>query len=106
MNVAWVFLIVGLVLLNLWASVRVVSGRCTSGAQRFLRVAIVWVFPIIGAVVCMAFLVTDAEDQSGVPSRSEFKENAGASDASVNHLHTLCSSGGSGSEGGTGDGGD
>src|SRR5690606_21633423 len=54
-------LLVGIILLlNAFASVVVLRAPVFSPVQRFLQIALIWLVPIIGAVICSAFAYSQA----------------------------------------------
>ena len=54
-------MLVGIVLLlNVFASVVVLRAPVFSPLQRFLQIALIWLIPIIGAVICSAFAYSQA----------------------------------------------
>lgn len=56
---------IGLAALNLVASIAVVRAVRLDRAQRGWQLCIVWLVPVLGAVLILAFLVTDRSRQVG-----------------------------------------
>jgi hypothetical protein len=51
MNALSVLIVVGVLGLNLWASVLLLRSRHYSAAQKAAQLAIIWALPLIGAIV-------------------------------------------------------
>lgn len=57
----WQTAVVGvLVLINAVASLAVVRSPVLSGGQRVVQLGVIWLLPLIGAVICLAFAITEA----------------------------------------------
>jgi hypothetical protein len=59
MNFAYQIAIVGLVALNVIASVRVLRSEAYTTTQRTSQMVIIWLVPFIGAIMCSSFMSTD-----------------------------------------------
>ena len=52
--------LVALTLLNAGASIQVAKNHAASATQRTAQMALIWLVPVVGAVVCLIFLRTDS----------------------------------------------
>ena len=76
-----VFALVALLVLNAVTSARLIASQTLSVRQRALQLAFVWLVPVVGAVVCLAFLVTDTVLEPHSLDRTAFSDNEDASGA-------------------------
>lgn len=92
-----------LVALNLAASFSIVRNRLPL-APRLFQLALVWLLPVVGAVVCLAFAASERGRSSGGES-APFVEGADPAGAAMNTSFSSDTGGCPGSDGGCGDGG-
>src|SRR5687768_112748 len=99
MSWPWICALGVLFTLNVIASIRVVGNSTMPTAPRTLQLLLVWIVPVIGAVVCLSFVATDTVGNAGSLDRTAFADNAG-----VGHPLSDASPGASvcGSDGGSG----
>jgi hypothetical protein len=81
MSWLWVSALVAFLALNAIASIKLIASQSHSIRQRTLQLVLVWLVPIVGAVVCLAFLVTDTVIEPHSLDRTAFADNADASGA-------------------------
>lgn len=95
----WQAVVLGiLVMLNLAATRVVLGGGGFSPAQRCWQLALIWVLPLIGAVMCMQLAKTDVRDAGLVLSQHD--PNQDSSDgAYVEDGPSICSCVGGGESG-------
>lgn len=96
--------IVVVALINIVASVMVLRVPVFSPSQRLLQLGVIWLVPIIGAVVCAVFASSQAHDlaSSGTIDPLYLPSDGGAPDGPGIGI-CGCSSGDGGGEGGSGD---
>jgi hypothetical protein len=94
--------------LNGLASVAVLRNQSLPATKRLLQLALVWLLPVIGAVICLAFVLSDARERATDLDRTAFIDNADASGQPVDMApgSSICGCVGSDSGGGDGGGGD
>ncbi len=102
MNWIWAALIAVLLILNFVASARVVGDTDMPRARRVAQLALVWLVPVLGAVVCLAFRATVTLGDEPFMDRTAFANNAGATGGEA---PGASGSGFDGCAGGGGDGG-
>ena len=73
---------VAIVLYQLFVTARIAFSRRYSGTQRALQVAIIWLVPFFGAVLCHAFVDSDAE--STRPRDTSFTADGGSNPPGIN----------------------
>lgn len=100
-----VVLALAVLLMNLVTTIAVFRVQGISGSQRLLQLALVWLLPVIGAVVCFAFATTQANalaatSRSGSPAAAD--NGVVLADMGSPHM-TEC--GDAGCDAGGGDGG-
>ena len=78
--------------LNLFGSVAILRTPLFSGAQRLLQLLVVWLVPIIGAIVCRVFVASQSRDQVPGLDRTAFADGPCAGPVE----HDGCSSPGDG----------
>jgi len=96
-----ILVLIGLVLLNVFASIRVFTNSTMSTSQRVAQFTLVWILPFFGAIGCISFLSSEAAYNQSAIDRDEFIENGGA-EFVMNGNHA--DSGGCSGDGGGGDG--
>lgn len=69
--------------LNVVASVVVLRNPFLPATKRLFQLALVWLFPVVGAVVCLAFISSEATERASVLDRTAFVDNADASGGPV-----------------------
>lgn len=72
----WVLALVGLIALNAVASFKILANPTMDVSRRFMQVALIWLVPVIGSVVCLAFLATDTVPDKPGLDRTAFVQNA------------------------------
>ncbi|MDH5825004.1 hypothetical protein QFW77_18715 [Luteimonas sp. RD2P54] len=95
--------LLALLALNAFASVAVLRDPVATGGRRTAQLAIVWLVPVVGAVVCAAVVSVHARDERPVPTPPPFADGAGGGQAHATTAAGDC--GGFGADGG-GCGGD
>ena len=60
--------------LNLFGSVAILRSPMFSGAQCFLQLLVVWLVPIIGAIVCLVFVASQSRDQGPGLDKTAFAD--------------------------------
>lgn len=63
-----VALIAAIAVLNVVASAKVLRIGTSTASQRALQLALIWLLPVIGAVVCMAVASTWPQGGAGMPA--------------------------------------
>jgi len=87
--------------LNVLASFAVLRKTELPANKRSLQLVLVWLLPVIGAVVCLAFVLTDTRDSRPSLDKTAFVENADASGPDmVGPGICGCSDSGGGGDGG------
>ena len=66
-------LLAALALYQLYVSVRVLASGLYSGAQKGMQLGLIWLLPMLGALLCHLLLAADAEN-------SQARERAGKRD--------------------------
>jgi len=94
----------GVVLLNGFASLRVLRNHPAPPAQRILQLAMIWLLPVVGAVVCLSFLATAQTSDAQELDREAFAENVSAYDDTHHSAHDGCAPVGADSSDGGGAG--
>jgi hypothetical protein len=83
----WVILIAFWLMLNVLASVRVISDDETSPVRRIAQLALVWLVPIVGAIIYLVFRASDILADRPSLSRTAFANNADASgEQAITHV--------------------
>ena len=96
--------------LNLVATVVIVRRDGLSAGGRAVQLLLVWLLPLVGAILCMAVATADGSGSRGDNGLGGAYDYSGGS-SSDNHSHhghssSDCSSDGGGSDGGSCGGGD
>lgn len=105
MNWTFAVFIAVLLVANTAASVIVIRNASLSVSQRMVQLALAWLIPIVGAVLCLAFRAT-ADQEGSLLDRQAFVDNAGVG-APLEPLPDASLWGGDGdASGGDGGGGD
>ena len=78
MNILILILVGVALLLNLFATYVVTQSTSYTTERKTLQVILVWLIPLLGAIICIVF---ERADRSATPTQrsSEFCENADAS---------------------------
>lgn len=101
MNWQWILLIAALLLLNGVASARIFSGSEMPPARRFTQIALIWLVPVVGAVICLVFNATDTLSSTPSLDRTAFVDNADATGEQVSESSRGCLGGCAEGGGGT-----
>ncbi|MGQ5270749.1 hypothetical protein [Xanthomonas arboricola] len=70
--------IIALLALNAFASLGVLRSGNLPLQRRFVQLALVWLVPVVGAVLCLSFLATDTISDEQSLDRTAFVDNADA----------------------------
>ena len=74
----WQTAVVGvLVLINAVASLAVMRSPLLSGGQRVFQLGLIWLLPLIGAVICLTFAITEARAGRDSLSSSQVSIDSG-----------------------------
>ncbi|HEL3179554.1 TPA: hypothetical protein UME25_001669 [Stenotrophomonas maltophilia] len=96
--------------LNLVATVLIVRRDGLSAGGRTVQLLLVWLLPLVGAILCMAVATTDGSGSRGDNGLGGAYDYSGghSSDSHSHHGHSSsdCSGDGGGSDGGSCGGGD
>lgn len=102
----WQTAVVGvLVLINAVASLAVVRSPVLSGGQRVVQLGVIWLLPLIGAVICLAFAITEARAVRDFLSPAQVSVNHGDGFVTTGAFAGDCFGGGDACGGGDGGGG-
>lgn len=107
----WQTVVIGvLVLINLIATSAAMRSGTLSGGQRLVQVALIWLLPLIGAVICLAFVSTETRAVRDSMSSHQADLHAADGGATITGSYSGdCFGGGDacgGGDGGGGGGGD
>ena len=105
MSSHWTILVTALLLLNGLASVRIIRDENLSVVRRITQLLVVWLVPVVGAVICLVLGANDVLAWSS-RDRTAFVNNADASgEQSIAHSVSLeaCTGDGGGGDGGCSD---
>ena len=75
--------ILGLLLvatLNTISTVVVLRSPSFNGTQRFLQLLVVWLIPIVGAIVCLTFVASQSRDEAMTGDKTAFVDGPCAVD--------------------------
>jgi len=105
MDLPWLVVLVALLALNSWASLRVLSNSDAPAVRRLAQLALVWLVPVVGPVLCLVFLAGDTNAHMSVRYGTEFADNTSAGDPPQIRAPGSSLCGCAGSDGGASDGG-
>lgn len=74
----WITLIAGWLMLNFVASAKLIGDADMPRSRRAAQLALVWLVPVLGAVVCLVFRATDMLGDRQSIDRTAFVNNADA----------------------------
>lgn len=101
---AWFVVLGVLVAMNGWATWRVLQDATLPASRRRAQIALVWLLPAIGAVVCLAF-VSATSGREDTLDRTAFVDNAAAWDVGTAEAMPSAGADAGGGDAGGGDGG-
>ena len=78
------------IVLNGFASLSVLRNHQAPLSQRSLQLAMIWLLPLVGAVVCLSFLATAEAADARDLDREAFAENVSAYDDIHHSAHDGC----------------
>lgn len=90
MDTIVVGILAAVAILNGFASARVLRSSPAPLTQRSLQLAMIWLLPVVGAVVCLSFLATTEAADAQVADREAFAENVSAYDDTHHSAHDGC----------------
>ena len=76
--------VVSLLLLNAVATLRLFQGKDIPRTRRLAQLAVIWLVPVVGPVVCLTLLATDKLEKTAPLDRTAFTNNADADGTSWN----------------------
>ncbi|WP_284321434.1 hypothetical protein [Dyella acidisoli] len=69
------YVLIVAVVLNVFVSVAVAISGCYSARQKISQIVIIWLLPILGAVLFGLFLVSQSGSGAGIGCRSEVEDD-------------------------------
>ena len=104
MEIFLILVLIGLVILNIYASYKISTNPSISKSQRVTQLALTWIFPFFGAIGCISFHSSETAYDHTAFNRSAFVENGSADSITYgNHSDSDSCSGGGGGSGGDSD---
>ncbi len=104
MSWPWISTLCALLVLNTVASVRVLRNPAVSTTQHIFQLVLVWLLPVVGAVVCLVFLQAESPSSATSLNQDAFGGvDPGGGEWDIPPGGSICGCGGAGS-GGVADG--
>lgn len=78
------------IVLNGFASLRVFRNHQVTLAQRRLQLILIWLLPVVGAVLCLSFLASTHGVDAQQLDRETFTDNVSAHDSTLHAANDGC----------------